>query len=68
MIKNRVKQYRKQRGLTQIDLARQTGLTRQTIGLIESGKYNPSLKACLKIAAVLFTGLDALFNPNSFDD
>lgn len=36
-------------------------MTRQTIGLIEAGKYNPSLKLCLAISKVLGKGLDELF-------
>ncbi|WP_214814625.1 helix-turn-helix transcriptional regulator [Exiguobacterium sp. s196] len=41
---NRVKEHRVEKNLTQTDLAEAIGVTRQTIGLIESNKYNPSLK------------------------
>ncbi|MBN1053696.1 transcriptional regulator [Clostridium botulinum] len=37
------------------------GVTRQTIGLIEKGKYNPSISLCRKIAKVLDKTLDDLF-------
>jgi putative transcriptional regulator len=48
-------------GLSQQDLADRIGATRQTIGLIEKGMYNPSLKLCLAIAHALNTSLDELF-------
>lgn len=47
--------------LTQIELARATGVTRQTISLIEKGKYNPSLKLCLALCYALNKKLDDLF-------
>lgn len=48
-------------GWTQQDLATAIGATRQTIGLIENGLYNPSLKLCLSIAHALNKKLDDLF-------
>ena len=36
-------------------------MTRQTVGLIEADKYNPSLKLCLAMSKVLDKGLDELF-------
>ena len=47
--------------ITQEELARKVGVTRQTIGLIEKGKYNPSLQLCIAIAKVLHKTLDELF-------
>ncbi len=47
--------------LTQTDLADLVGVTRQTIGLIESGKYNPSIKLCVAICKSLNKTLDDLF-------
>jgi putative transcriptional regulator len=47
--------------MTQGDLAKAVGVTRQTIGLIESGKYNPTLSLCVKIAETLGKTLDELF-------
>ena len=58
---NNVKLARVAQDLTQADLARQVGVTRQTIGLLEAGKYNPSLKLCLKIAAATDQSVDNLF-------
>ena len=47
--------------LSQEDLANLVGVTRQTIGMIEAGKYNPTLKLCLAICKVLDRTLDQLF-------
>jgi putative transcriptional regulator len=59
--KNRVKVARIENDLTQAQLAEKAGVTRQTIGLIEAGRYNPSLKLCLAIAGALNKTLDELF-------
>ncbi len=48
-------------GLSQQDLADAVGATRQTIGLIEAGRYNPSLKLCTAICKTLGTTLNDLF-------
>jgi len=58
---NRIKLARIERGLTQQQLADAVGVTRQTINLIEKGKYNPSLKLCLSICYSLNRTLDDLF-------
>ena len=47
--------------MSQGDLAAATGVTRQTIGMIEAGDYNPSLKLCLAICKTLGKTLDELF-------
>lgn len=47
--------------LTQGQLAEAVGVTRQTIGLIEAGKYNPSLSLCQSICRCLGKTLDQLF-------
>ena len=60
-IENRVKVARVEKGLTQEELADRIGVTRQTIGLIEAGKYNPTLKLCLMLAKVTGKRLDDLF-------
>ena len=57
----KMKMGRIERNLSQQQLADRVDATRQTIGLIEKGKYNPSLKLCLKIARVLGKTLDQLF-------
>lgn len=47
--------------MSQGDLAAATEVTRQTIGMIEAGDYNPSLKLCLAICRALGKTLDELF-------
>lgn len=47
--------------MSQTELAKLTGVTRQTIGLIESGEFNPSIKLCNAICRALGTTLNDLF-------
>ena len=47
--------------LTQEQLADKVGVARQTIGLIEAGKYNPSISLCIEICKALNKTLDDLF-------
>ncbi|KRL69252.1 hypothetical protein FD08_GL001487 [Lentilactobacillus parakefiri DSM 10551] len=42
-------------------MAEKIGVARQTINLIENGKYNPSLKLCISLAEELGTDLNTLF-------
>lgn len=58
---DRMKAARMALGLSQQQLADAVGATRQTIGLIEAGRYNPSLKLCTAICKVLGRTLDDLF-------
>ena len=67
-IYNGVKRARQAVGLTQQDLADEVGVTRQTIGLIESGNYNPTLKLCLMLARATGKSLDELFWSEGEDD
>ena len=60
-MKNRLKLARIERGLTQSQLADKAGVTRQTIGLIEAGGYNPTLNLCIQLARVTGKTLDELF-------
>ena len=60
-MENRVKLARVQADMTQQQLAQKTGVTRQTISLIEKGTYNPSLKLCLEICYAVHQSLDELF-------
>lgn len=57
----RIKMARMEKNLSQIELAKKIGVTRQTIGMIENGDYNPTLKLCLAICHVLEKTLDELF-------
>ncbi len=62
MMKNlKLKAARAQKDLSQADLAEIVGVTRQTIGLIELGKYNPTLSLCVAICKALDKTLDELF-------
>lgn len=47
--------------LSQEDLALKVGVTRQTIGMIEAGKFNPSISLCKEICKALGKTLDELF-------
>ena len=60
-MRNNVKITRIKTSMTQEKLARKVGVTRQTIGLIEKGEYNPSLQLCIAIAKELNKTLDDLF-------
>ena len=61
MINIKLKLARVEKGLSQQELADLVSATRQTIGLIEKGKYNPSLNLCVKIAKTLDRTLNDLF-------
>ena len=58
---NRVREFRQKINLSQNALAKEIGVARQTINLIENNKYNPSLDLCIKLAKVLQTDLKSLF-------
>ncbi|MCR4943054.1 MAG: helix-turn-helix transcriptional regulator [Clostridium sp.] len=47
--------------MSQQELAEKINVTRQTIGMIEAGKYNPSLKLCISICKALNKTLNDLF-------
>ncbi|QAS54544.1 helix-turn-helix transcriptional regulator [Halobacillus litoralis] len=61
MKNKKLKMARAEHDLSQQELAKTVGVSRQTIGLIELGKYNPSLQLCLSICWVLDKSLDDLF-------
>lgn len=68
MAKNkRMKIARIEKDLSQEQLAERLGVTRQTIGLIESGSYNPTLRLCIAICQELDKTLDELFWPQEND-
>ena len=52
---------RLEKDMNQEDLAKAVGVTRQTIGMIESGNYNPTLKLCVAICDALDKTLNDLF-------
>lgn len=57
----RMKFARMEKDISQIELAKRVGVTRQTIGMIEAGDYNPSLKLCIAICRELGKTLDDIF-------
>ena len=57
----KLKAARAAKDLSQGELAELVGVTRQTIGMIEMGDYNPSLKLCISICRALDKTLDELF-------
>ncbi len=61
MKNKKMKIARMENDMNQEDLAKAVGVTRQTIGMIESGNYNPTLKLCLAICRALGKTLDQLF-------
>lgn len=61
MKNKRMKIARVEKDLSQEQLAELVGVTRQTIGLIELGKYNPSLNLCVAICKALGKTLNDLF-------
>lgn len=61
-IRNSIRRLRFEHGeMTQADLARRIGMTRQTIAAIEQGKYSPSLEAAFRIAQVFDAPLGDVF-------
>lgn len=58
---NHVREFRKNLGLSQLELAKSIGVSRQTINMIENNKYNPTLEFCLNLAKALDTDLNSLF-------
>lgn len=58
---NKIKICRKNLNFTQEELARKLQVTRQTINAIENNKYNPTLELAMKLARVLNTTVEDLF-------
>ena len=54
---------RREKGLLQEQLAKQCGVSRQTINAIENNKYDPTLALAFKLAQELGTTVDELFTP-----
>lgn len=64
MKNKRMKIARVECDMTQEQLADAVGVTRQTIGLIEAGNYNPSITLCIDICRALNKSLNDLFWPD----
>ena len=60
-MKNKLKVYRAMQDITQEELARELGVTRQTIIAIEKNKYDPSLALAFKIAEFFKVKIEDIF-------
>lgn len=61
LLKTRMHEYRKSMNLQQAELAELVGVRRETIGKLENGKYNPSLKLAMDIAKVFGKTVEEVF-------
>ena len=61
MLKTQIKKYRQMRNMNQAELAALVGVRRETIGHLEKGQYNPSLKLAMDIAGVFGVRVKDLF-------
>ena len=60
-MKNRLEELRKARGIKQEDLTRDLEVSRQTIGSLENGRYNPSILLAFKIARYFGLRIEDIF-------
>lgn len=60
-VSNSIRAHRDEVGLTQAELARTIGVTRQTLIAIEQGKYSPTLELAFQISRAFGVGIDELF-------
>jgi putative transcriptional regulator len=63
-MKNRLKVLRAERNWSQQDLARELGVSRQTINAIETGKYDPGLPLALKMGRLFSQPVETIFTPD----
>jgi putative transcriptional regulator len=61
-VTNTIRSVREESGLTQAELARRVGVTRQTLIAIEQGRYSPTLELAFQISRVFGVGLDDIFH------
>lgn len=62
VLKTRIHEFRKEHNMQQAELAELVGVRRETIGNLENGKYNPSLKLAMDIAKVFECKVEDIFN------
>ncbi len=60
-LKNRIRQFRKMKGIKQEELAEAVGVTRQTIISLENGRYNASLNLAFRLSEYFDTTIEELF-------
>ncbi|CNI14932.1 Cro/CI family transcriptional regulator [Streptococcus agalactiae] len=68
ILKNRLKELRARDGINQTELAKLTGVPRQTISLIERGEYTPSVIIAMKISQVFKESLENVFSLVSMEE
>ena len=61
ILKTRMHELRKEKNIQQSELAEMVGVRRETIGKLENGKYNPSLKLAMDIAKVFGKSVEEVF-------
>ena len=61
MVKNRIEEKRKKKGIRQEDFAKLMGVSRQTISSLENGRYNPSIMLAYKIAKYFDMTIEEVF-------
>ena len=61
MLNERMRKARQQKGISQTELAKLIGVSRQTVNMIENGDYNPTIALCLKLCKALDKTLNDLF-------
>jgi len=61
MVKNRIEEIRKERGVRQEELAKALGVSRQTISSLENGRYNPSILLAYKTAKFFGMTIEDVF-------
>jgi len=64
IVRNRVREQRVQRGLSQAELAGALDVSRQTVISIESGRYLPSLPLAFRISRFFGMTVDKMFDPD----
>jgi len=60
-VKNRLEEIRKERGIKQEELAAALEVSRQTIGSLENGRYNPSIILAFKLARYYNMSIEDIF-------
>ena len=60
-MKNKLEEIRKAKGITQEELANTLEVSRQTVGSLENGRYNPSIILAFKIARFFDVSIEEVF-------
>ena len=68
ILKTRIHEFRKEMNIQQAELAEMVGARRETIGKLENGKYNPSLKRAMDIANIFHKPVEEVFRFEKITD